>query len=92
MTTTHTQGCQHTNRALGWTIICAGEEKEYGADNEPKTLDALGHDLHRMQLQGLNPLLVDLGECLDCKRREWSQQDNILGRYRMRAAIGEVTL
>lgn len=92
MTTTHTQGCQHTHRALGWTIICARETKEYGADNDSKTLDALGHDLHEMHQHGLNPMLVNLGDCLNCKLREWSQQDALLGRYRMRRAIGEVAL
>ena len=92
MTTTHTQGCQHTHRALGWTIITAEMEPEYGSDNDSRTLDQIGRDLHEMQVRGLNPLLVEIGDCLNCKRREWAQQDNLIGRYRMRLAIGEVAL
>jgi hypothetical protein len=92
MTTTHTQGCQHTHRALGWTIITAQLETEYGSDNDSRTLDQIGRDLHEMQVRGQNPLLVEIGDCLNCKRREWAQQDNLIGRYRMRLAIGEVAL
>jgi len=92
MTTTQTQGCQHTHRALGWTIITAQLETEYGSDNDSRTLDQIGRDLHEMQVRGQNPLLVEIGDCLNCKRREWAQQDNLIGRYRMRLAIGEVAL
>jgi hypothetical protein len=92
MTTTHTQGCQHTHRALGWTIITSEMEPEYGSDNDSRTLDQIGRDLHEMQVRGQNPLLVEIGDCLNCKRREWAQQDNLIGRYRMRLAIGEVAL
>jgi len=92
MTTTHTQGCQHTHRALGWTIITAETELEYSCDNDCETLDQIGRDLHQSQVRGLNPLLVEMGDCLNCKRREWAQQDNLIGRYRMRRLLGKVAL
>ena len=65
MTTTHTQGCQHTHRALGWTIITAQLETEYGSDNDSRTLDQIGRDLHEMQVRGQNPLLVEIGDIYD---------------------------
>ena len=86
------KGCQHKRRALGWAIICEQELREYGSDNDPMTLDHLGHDLQKLHEEGPHPVLVDLGDCLDCKLFEAERQDAIVGRYRFREILGEVEL
>lgn len=83
---------QKLGRALGWAIICNGELREYGSGNDPKTLDHLGHDLQKLHDQGLFPVLVDIGDCLDTKMLEAERQDAIVGRYRFREVLGEVEL
>lgn len=87
-----TTQCQHQRRALGWTIICHHDEHEYGDDSDQQTLDAIGADFEELQNQGLYPMLVQTGECLDCKLHDWLVQDEIVGRYRVRKAVGVVQL
>jgi len=84
--------CKHERRALGWAILCCGEVTDYGEDSDNKTLDAIGHDLCELISSGQYPMLLSVGDCIDCKMVEANMADEIRNRYRVRVTLGRVTL
>jgi|5B_taG_2_1085324.scaffolds.fasta_scaffold00216_6 hypothetical protein len=84
--------CNHERRALGWAILCCGEVTDYGEDSDNKTLDAIGHDLDELIRSGQHPMLLSVGDCIDCRMVEMNMADEIRNRYRVRFTLGRVTL
>lgn len=84
--------CNHERRALGWAILCCGEVTDYGEDSDQMTLDAIGHDLDELIRSGENPMLLSIGDCIDCRMVEAAMAEEIRNRYRVRFTLGRVTL
>ena len=73
-------------------IYCCGEMTEYGEGNDNKTLDAIGHDLTALIRLNKQPMLISVGDCIDCKIVEAQMAEELRNRYSVRLTLGKVEL